>query len=94
MIIRDFKKMVAAIDESDDDCFVVVPIFTQFRGVMAFEAVCPSVSNVVEFGPSPEWIKGCDANDGKPMRALLIAPHSFHANDDDSAAHPEEAEKN
>lgn len=82
MTVREFKNMVAAIDPADDDCIVVTPMKTDLPGIFAFEGVCPGVSGMVDFGPSPDWIQSFDSNNGQPMRALLIAPHSFHDEDE------------
>lgn len=86
MTVREFKKMVAEIDAADDDCEVLMPMDSPMPGMFAFEGVCPGVSGMIELGACPEWLIANDANNGKPMRALLIAPHSFH-DDDDQQAH-------
>lgn len=78
MTVREYKKIIAAIDEADDDCLVITPVPTDLPGIFAFESVCPGISGMIELGPSPDWIAGSDANNGKPMRALLVAPHSYH----------------
>lgn len=83
MTVREFKEMIAAIDASDDDCMVLAPMATDLPGVFAFEGVCPGVTGMIELGPAPQWIHGNDINLDKPIRALLIAPHSYHDDLDD-----------
>lgn len=81
MTVREYKKMIAEIDACDDDCIVLMPKQTDLPG-FAFEGVCPSISGMIELGPCPEWADNDAENAGKPIRALLIAPHSFHGEDE------------
>lgn len=90
MTVREMKALINAIAPEDDDCIVLTPISTDLPGVFAFEQVCPGVTGMVMLGPSPGLYTGNPMNHDKEIRALIIAPHSFHEDgfeeDDDSEA--------
>lgn len=78
MTVRELKKLINSIVEDDLDCECIMPIISDIPGMHAFEGVCSGVTEMMTLGPPPEFV-GAE-NDVFPegTRVLLIAPHSFH----------------
>lgn len=85
MTVREYKKMIAEIDPVDDDCIVLMTTKTDLPGVFAFEGVCQGVSGMVELGPTPDYMPedSRGSSSKELMRVLLIAPHSYHDDEED-----------
>lgn len=83
------RKLLEILNESitenpaDIDCIVVLPMKTDIPNMFSFEEACPGVSEIIEVGPAPDWINdGRGENKHEPMRVFLIAPHSFHGDNE------------
>jgi len=74
--VKDFKKLVAAIPQEDDDCPVVAPFKTDIPGLFAFEGICPAVTEVITVANCDNILEARNCN--KEIRVFLIATHSFH----------------
>jgi len=79
MTVRQLRDYLNTLPESDMDCECVLPMESPIHGMFAFQGVCPGVTEMIELGPVPEYIKDLE---GLPQqenqRVLLIAGHSFH----------------
>lgn len=75
--LRDYLNTLT--DDADLDGPCVMPIKTEMEHMFAFEEVCPAVTEMVTLGPAPKFMPDARDSEGdKEIRALLIAPHSFH----------------
>lgn len=79
MTVKELRELLNNISSEDDNCEVVMPMQTNLPGIFAFEGVCSGVTEMIIFGPCPTYIENNNGREG--MRALLIAPHSYHDED-------------
>lgn len=82
MLLHELDEIIQRIKaENPDDmnCIVVLPFKADIPGVFGFEGACPAVTEMITIGEAPQWIDDQRGeNKLEEMRAFLIAPHSFH----------------
>ena len=84
LTIRMLEQLCHDVPDDMKDLPVIVPSSHKptIPGAFAFEEVCPGISGLIGLGPSFEFIEQDEVY--KNLRhAFLIAPHSFHENEDE-----------
>lgn len=79
LIVRQLRDYLNTLtDDSDLDAPVVLSMQTDMQHIFSFEEACPGVSEMITLGPAPIYMPDGRQDGTIEMRALLIAPHSFH----------------
>lgn len=79
--LRDYLNTLT--EERDLDAICVLPVKTDMNHIFAFEEVCPEVTEMIDLGPAPVYLPDGRQDGTAEMRVLLIAPHSFHENEEE-----------
>lgn len=76
-MLRDYLNSLT--EESDLNSPCLMPVQTDMPHIFAFEEVCPTVTEMIDIGPAPDYMPDSRQGEGNlSIKALLIAPHSFH----------------
>lgn len=84
LTIRMLEQLCHDVPDDMKDLPIITPSnkTPAIPGTCVFEEACPGISGLIGLGPSFEFIEQDEAY--KDLRhAFLIAPHSFHENEDE-----------